>query len=173
MEDEGESELDEEERPKKGNGAAGAGAAAAGGAAASGKQGAAVPDGELGEGGDPDLEVYCVCRQVGYGEMIGCDEDTCEIEWVSLGSSALDVKGMGLMEIVSRRVPRIRQAARGELDLSSVRGEEEEESKGQEGGQATADQVIVRGQGRSICRGRICTDQSFQLDVFSLVLMRD
>lgn len=94
MEDEGESELDEEDRPKKGNGAAGSGAASAGGAGAGGKQGAAVPDGELGEGGDPDLEVYCVCRQVGYGEMIGCDEDTCEIEWVSLGSTS-STQGIG------------------------------------------------------------------------------
>jgi hypothetical protein len=27
--------------------------------------------------------VYCTCRNVSYGEMIGCDDDDCEIEWVS------------------------------------------------------------------------------------------
>ena len=29
-----------------------------------------------------DSKVYCTCRQVSYGEMIGCDDDDCEIEWV-------------------------------------------------------------------------------------------
>jgi len=40
---------------------------------------------EAGEGGgeDVDSRVYCTCRQLGYGEMIGCDDDECEIEWVS------------------------------------------------------------------------------------------
>jgi chromatin modification-related protein YNG2 len=25
---------------------------------------------------------YCVCRKPSHGEMIGCDNDRCEIEWV-------------------------------------------------------------------------------------------
>ena len=33
--------------------------------------------------GDVDSKAYCTCRQVSYGEMIGCDDDDCEIEWVS------------------------------------------------------------------------------------------
>jgi hypothetical protein len=33
--------------------------------------------------GEVDSKVYCTCRQVSYGEMIGCDDDECEIEWVS------------------------------------------------------------------------------------------
>lgn len=33
--------------------------------------------------GEMDTKVYCTCRNVSYGEMIGCDDDDCEIEWVS------------------------------------------------------------------------------------------
>lgn len=39
--------------------------------------GAEVADGEQ------DV-LYCTCRQVSYGEMIGCDDDDCEFEWVGL-----------------------------------------------------------------------------------------
>ena len=36
-------------------------------------------------GAEPDVDskAYCTCRQVSYGEMIGCDDDDCPIEWVS------------------------------------------------------------------------------------------
>ncbi|WWC58261.1 uncharacterized protein I303_100799 [Kwoniella dejecticola CBS 10117] len=37
-----------------------------------------------------DSKVYCTCRQVGYGEMIGCDDDDCEIEWYHLACLNLD-----------------------------------------------------------------------------------
>lgn len=30
---------------------------------------------------DPNEPTYCLCNQVSYGEMIGCDNDDCEIEW--------------------------------------------------------------------------------------------
>ncbi|CAG7668707.1 unnamed protein product [Allacma fusca] len=30
---------------------------------------------------DPDEPTYCLCDQVSYGEMIGCDNDLCPIEW--------------------------------------------------------------------------------------------
>lgn len=40
-------------------------------------------DAEGGGDGELDSRVYCTCRQVSYGEMIGCDDDDCEIEWVS------------------------------------------------------------------------------------------
>ena len=30
---------------------------------------------------DPDEPTYCLCEQVSYGEMIGCDNDSCPIEW--------------------------------------------------------------------------------------------
>jgi hypothetical protein len=38
-------------------------------------------DGEgLGEEGE-DNSVYCTCRRVAFGEMIGCDNNNCPIEW--------------------------------------------------------------------------------------------
>ncbi|KAI9332921.1 hypothetical protein DFJ73DRAFT_855170 [Zopfochytrium polystomum] len=30
---------------------------------------------------DPNEPRYCICNQVSYGEMIGCDNTDCEIEW--------------------------------------------------------------------------------------------
>ncbi|RIA84930.1 hypothetical protein C1645_394126 [Glomus cerebriforme] len=30
---------------------------------------------------DPNEPVYCICRQVSYGEMIGCDGENCPVEW--------------------------------------------------------------------------------------------
>ena len=30
---------------------------------------------------DPNEPVYCYCRQVSYGEMVGCDNPECPIEW--------------------------------------------------------------------------------------------
>ena len=39
--------------------------------------------GDVGEALDPDEdEQYCFCRNVSFGEMIACDDDSCEIEWV-------------------------------------------------------------------------------------------
>lgn len=79
-EDEGESEIDE-----YGSGSV-AVTSKKGGAAvpASGAVGA-KPDGDIAEAadGDADGNVYCICKQPGYGEMIGCDSEDCEIEWVS------------------------------------------------------------------------------------------
>jgi chromatin modification-related protein YNG2 len=30
-----------------------------------------------------DDTVYCTCGQQSHGEMIGCDNDNCPIQWVS------------------------------------------------------------------------------------------
>ncbi|CAM9369286.1 unnamed protein product, partial [Discosporangium mesarthrocarpum] len=31
---------------------------------------------------DPNEPVYCVCRRVGFGNMVGCDNEDCEHgEW--------------------------------------------------------------------------------------------
>lgn len=48
----------------------------------------AIIDGEAdmdGDQGDPeqDMTPYCLCQRQSYGEMIGCDNDDCEFEWVS------------------------------------------------------------------------------------------
>ncbi|OCF73459.1 hypothetical protein I204_05300 [Kwoniella mangroviensis CBS 8886] len=37
-----------------------------------------------------DSRTYCTCGQVSYGEMIGCDDDDCEIEWYHLACLNLD-----------------------------------------------------------------------------------
>lgn len=37
-----------------------------------------------GDQNEVDSKVYCTCRQFSYGEMIGCDDDDCEIEWVGV-----------------------------------------------------------------------------------------
>jgi hypothetical protein len=30
---------------------------------------------------DPNEPIYCFCRNVAYGEMIGCDNPNCQYEW--------------------------------------------------------------------------------------------
>lgn len=40
---------------------------------------------EVGEGeGEGDDRTYCFCDGVSYGEMIACDDEECEREWVRL-----------------------------------------------------------------------------------------
>jgi inhibitor of growth protein 3 len=55
--------------------------------AATATAGAGYDSADLGDDGavddNLDSKVYCTCRQVSFGEMIGCDDDDCEIEWVS------------------------------------------------------------------------------------------
>ena len=42
-----------------------------------------------------DRERYCLCRDVSYGEMIGCDSKNCEIEWFHLRCVNLNVAPKG------------------------------------------------------------------------------
>lgn len=44
---------------------------------------------------DPDEPTYCLCDQVSYGEMIGCDNDDCEIEWFHFNCVGLSNKPKG------------------------------------------------------------------------------
>jgi hypothetical protein len=30
---------------------------------------------------DPNEPIYCFCRNIAYGEMIGCDNPNCQYEW--------------------------------------------------------------------------------------------
>lgn len=30
---------------------------------------------------DPNEPLYCTCKRVSFGEMIGCDNEHCPIEW--------------------------------------------------------------------------------------------
>uniref|UniRef100_A0A1A7YEJ3 Inhibitor of growth protein n=1 Tax=Iconisemion striatum TaxID=60296 RepID=A0A1A7YEJ3_9TELE len=44
---------------------------------------------------DPDEPTYCLCEQVSYGEMIGCDNDECPIEWFHFSCVGLNHKPKG------------------------------------------------------------------------------
>merc|ERR1712018_833566 len=41
---------------------------------------------------DPNEPTYCLCQQVSYGEMIGCDNVDCPIEWFHFGCMQLTNK---------------------------------------------------------------------------------
>ena len=36
-----------------------------------------------GDGDGDDGRTYCICDRVSFGEMIACDDENCEKEWVS------------------------------------------------------------------------------------------
>lgn len=44
---------------------------------------------------DPNEPTYCLCHQVSYGEMIGCDNLDCPIEWFHFGCVNLSAKPKG------------------------------------------------------------------------------
>eukprot|EP00088_Acartia_fossae_P004088 TRINITY_DN11747_c0_g4_i2.p1 TRINITY_DN11747_c0_g4~~TRINITY_DN11747_c0_g4_i2.p1 ORF type:complete len:243 (+),score=81.11 TRINITY_DN11747_c0_g4_i2:79-807(+) len=44
---------------------------------------------------DPNEPTYCTCQQVSYGEMIGCDNQDCPIEWFHFGCMKLTTKPKG------------------------------------------------------------------------------
>lgn len=44
---------------------------------------------------DPNEPTYCLCNQVSYGEMIGCDNPDCPIEWFHFACVKLSTKPKG------------------------------------------------------------------------------
>lgn len=59
-----------------------------GGAAHQSKKGGRGGEGNLDRGIidsfepiDPNEPVYCICRQIAYGDMIACDNEECAVEW--------------------------------------------------------------------------------------------
>ncbi|XP_005095357.1 inhibitor of growth protein 1 [Aplysia californica] len=44
---------------------------------------------------DPNEPTYCSCNNVSYGEMIGCDNEKCVIEWYHFGCVGLRTKPKG------------------------------------------------------------------------------
>ncbi|KPP65661.1 inhibitor of growth protein 5-like, partial [Scleropages formosus] len=44
---------------------------------------------------DPNEPTYCLCHQVSYGEMIGCDNPDCPIEWFHFSCVELTTKPKG------------------------------------------------------------------------------
>ncbi|WVF66146.1 hypothetical protein IAT40_000886 [Kwoniella sp. CBS 6097] len=49
-----------------------------------------VPTKEVAYVDEADSKTYCTCGQVSFGEMIGCDDDDCDIEWYHLTCLNLD-----------------------------------------------------------------------------------
>jgi hypothetical protein len=54
-----------------------------------------VPPGVMDMPVDPNEPTYCICQQVSYGEMIGCDNPDCQIEWFHFGCIKLVAKPKG------------------------------------------------------------------------------
>ena len=52
-------------------------------------------DQESGDGTDPEEPVYCVCRQVSFGEMVACDSENCPLEWFHYQCVGLTSKPRG------------------------------------------------------------------------------
>ncbi|EGD77053.1 hypothetical protein PTSG_07394 [Salpingoeca rosetta] len=44
---------------------------------------------------EEDSTLYCICRQLSHGDMIGCDNDNCEIQWFHLPCVGLTVAPEG------------------------------------------------------------------------------
>ena len=44
---------------------------------------------------DPNEPTYCICQEVSWGEMIGCDNNDCPIEWFHFGCMGLTTKTKG------------------------------------------------------------------------------
>lgn len=44
---------------------------------------------------DPNEPTYCICHQVSYGEMIGCDNPDCPVEWFHFACVGLTSKPKG------------------------------------------------------------------------------
>lgn len=61
--------------------------------ASSGEEAAAVPAPDSYEAAlalaGPDEPTYCFCNRISFGEMIGCDNDDCPIEWFHLACVGL------------------------------------------------------------------------------------
>lgn len=41
---------------------------------------------------DPNEPTYCLCHQVSWGEMVGCDNPHCPIEWFHFACVGLQAK---------------------------------------------------------------------------------
>jgi len=46
--------------------------------------------------GDDDLQpTYCLCEEISYGDMVGCDNDLCPIQWFHFGCVSIKRKPKG------------------------------------------------------------------------------
>ncbi|KAI8596081.1 hypothetical protein EDD21DRAFT_389387 [Dissophora ornata] len=44
---------------------------------------------------DPNEPLYCFCQQVSFGDMVGCDNDSCDKEWFHYGCVGLTEPPIG------------------------------------------------------------------------------
>ncbi|KAI2653037.1 Inhibitor of growth protein 4 [Labeo rohita] len=68
---------------------------------------------------DPNEPTYCLCHQVSYGEMIGCDNTDCSIEWFHFACVGLTTKPRGKWLVVV--LPKMFTGAEEEMNMQSKR----------------------------------------------------
>ena len=56
---------------------------------------------------DPDEPIYCYCQRVSFGEMIGCDDDECKMEWVSAEPNYRAVRSPAYLPLIFLLVPSV------------------------------------------------------------------
>ncbi|XP_067938817.1 inhibitor of growth protein 1-like [Watersipora subatra] len=44
---------------------------------------------------EPEEPTYCICDQISYGEMVGCDNDACPVEWFHFDCVGVQCKPKG------------------------------------------------------------------------------
>ncbi|TFK42039.1 hypothetical protein BDQ12DRAFT_677553 [Crucibulum laeve] len=88
------------------------GIASGGGAGGTGTDGAATEAGD-GDGDNDDGRTYCFCDGVSYGEMIACDEASCEREWFHLTCIGLAVPPQGRWFCEACKSKRNKRTGRG------------------------------------------------------------
>lgn len=76
-------------------------------------------EGDAEEASETDNSIYCSCRQKSYGEMIGCDNDDCPIEWVCLARHC--GRKCTLTEIVSPQMCRYTGCSARQVVLPDMR----------------------------------------------------
>lgn len=57
---------------------------------AHGEQAPGAGAGPGAQASDPNEPLYCICKNVSFGEMVGCDNDDCPIEWFHLACVGLE-----------------------------------------------------------------------------------
>lgn len=63
---------------------------------------------------DPDEPTYCLCQQVSFGQMIGCDNMKCPIEWFHFSCVRLTHKPKGKWFCPDCTIKRKREGKRGD-----------------------------------------------------------
>ncbi|KAH9948178.1 hypothetical protein B0H21DRAFT_690515 [Amylocystis lapponica] len=73
------------------------------------------------DGDADDMRTYCFCNRVSYGDMIACDDDSCEREWFHLPCIGLETPPEGTWYCDSCSAKRARRTGRGGKKRSGAR----------------------------------------------------